>query len=460
MKIALMNVNGGVGNRIIAGESNCGLHALEDALQQEGHQVELFPKKNLGEDYMHRLEATARDVVAFDPDYIGVSATSEGFARSVFFAQMVKKIKKIPIIAGGPHFRYDYCRAEPLVLNLVDLGDKDPCFDAVVVGQGKPFLEYIRDPDTLPEGMFMYKDDFLGHGKGAFPKITRAPFGIETLRDDKPFWNKGKTKRLVVTGNSRCPQQCNYCCIPNINVEITPEMIEQVIEETEDLSHITLADSNPFFYLRYYDEIFARIRSKAPHTPIAAFLDPSRLLQDDREKIYDMIVKYGIYGLFIGRETTSEATAAIMGRNYFGKPRTQKMLDDEHKAMFEFLDFLEQAQGKFGVMFAYIFSPWDSKETVMDNVEEMVALKRRSSDNVDVKLCTNTLKPWPGTQIRQQYIDKIARPNDYLSGTAYWWDGFPQFTTFSEVVDIFGTKCVQNLKDVQQLRDRARRIYR
>lgn len=467
MKVALVNINGNSTYKILDGRANAGLNVLEDALTLKGHDVALFPMGCWSKDTLRYIHKLAKNVVDYSPDAVGISCVSQNYADLAILAYAIKKRANIPIVAGGPHFRFDYFDVEKDILNpvmfaLTQLGDGGVySIDGVVAGGGGAFVSYMGEKDSHPEGFYRFDgNSFIGSGEGSFPQISRAPFAIERIKNDLGYWGRGKKKKLLIFGHSKCPNECGYCVIDNRGAEIPPAMIEKTLpKKLSEFSHITLGDSSPFFYIPYYDEVFSRIRKKDSDIPIAVFLDPSTL---NRDGFYRIVERHRLMAFYVGRDVSDHDSAVAIGRNYLGKVRSQEQLDQEREYLLNFLKFLGKTDLDCIVVFSYIFSPFDSKAAILRNLFEMEQFDKRSPENVKVAFVPMILQAWPGTEVRQKYIDKIADPSDYLSQLAYVWDPiqFPEHTQFfDEIRKIYGPANIK-YDSIAPLKKRVKEIFR
>lgn len=434
MRIALVNANGGLGYALNRWESNAGLMTLKEALEQDGfNDIKLFPENDFREAGTGNLDRIAKEVIDYGPDVVGISAMSQYYNCLMYIASQIKKSKDAVIIAGGPHFKFDYYDTEKQISNSV-IGasliriskDGEKCIDGVVVGHCQPFVDFLKSFGTpqrsLPAGLYVFgSEGVYGQGVGSFPKISKAPYSINEMK----HYNEGKKNRhFTVIGNSKCPNMCDYCALDSSKIDITPEMIVSSIRPHKDIiSYISLVDSSPFFYPTYYKEVFRAIRKEGISRPISTYLDSS-LIGRNRDEVFSMIKEFLLPAFFIGREVTTEASARAIGRNFLGKPRTQEMLDNEKKYISELIEYIRTIDFgvKAGVKISYMLSPFDSLDAIIAVFDEILEFKRKAPEEVDVGAQINLIEPFPGTEIRKKYIDFVEKPNDFMGGGAYRWD--------------------------------------
>jgi anaerobic magnesium-protoporphyrin IX monomethyl ester cyclase len=183
-----------------------GLAYLATVAEQAGHTVRILDAAVLG---LSPPEMT-RDILAWQPDLLGISATTLGYTDAVQLAQNVRQHRPEPfIVLGGPHVSF---------LDEQTLHDCPPV-DAVVRGEGeetfRELLERVdaradlapvrgltwRAGDRIVRNLdrpFVADLDTIGP-----PAFHLLPMDRYRLDDRKPF-------ATLITSRG-CPYQCTFC---------------------------------------------------------------------------------------------------------------------------------------------------------------------------------------------------------------------------------------------------------
>ena len=194
-----------------------GLLSLEAYVAREGHCVELFhPRKGwprvLDDDQL------ARDVIAFRPDIVGISAMTVQVPGSHRLARVVKRaLPRAAVVVGGDHF--STCPG--------DLASFE-AFDGVVAGEGEANLDWIArhveegaPTADLPAGVFWKSgSEIRGGGLGAgvarlddLPWPSRHRGLLRSSSVGALMWppRSEQTGAVSVSLSRGCPYTCTYC---------------------------------------------------------------------------------------------------------------------------------------------------------------------------------------------------------------------------------------------------------
>ena len=148
------------------------------------------------------------DLVAFGPDLLLLSCTTQTLAADVEAAALAKRVRSDTLtVAKGAHFN---------VLDVESLTDA-PSLDVVIRGEieetcielasGRPLAEIAGITWRAPDGRVVRNPD------RPFPvDLDHLPFPARHLLDNRPYTrpDTGAPQTSVVT-NRGCPYHCSYC---------------------------------------------------------------------------------------------------------------------------------------------------------------------------------------------------------------------------------------------------------
>ncbi len=258
------------------------------------------------------LEETAREVLSFEPDVVGISITmspTAPFGKAL--AQKVKEVRDIPVVVGGTHATF---AADGLAAN--------PCIDVVVLHEGEiafqEILKYVQGEYNLSDikGIAFQHNGSVVKTQMREPvkNLDGIPFPARHLLPDHTIYS-----RKHILSSRGCVFRCIYCASSAMNqYRWRPRSPQNVLEEIE----IMASDYSPTFY--FADDNFPvnRERTVTLCRQIAEnnldvnwaclsrieFMDDSTLLQE--------MARAGCREIFIGAESGSDEVLKKMKRNY------------------------------------------------------------------------------------------------------------------------------------------------
>lgn len=185
-----------------------GLCHLAGVVKKANFKVVIIEASSLNLDYQETLS----QILAFSPEYVGLTATTCSIYNAGKLAEMIKdKNKGIKIIIGGPH-----------VTAIPEATMKRfPAFDIGVLGEGEETIKEILSNGNLSgiKGLIVQTEEgFHLTGERAFIKdLDELPFPAWELLKDFPSIYRPpafRFKRLpavsLVTSRG-CPNQCIFC---------------------------------------------------------------------------------------------------------------------------------------------------------------------------------------------------------------------------------------------------------
>jgi len=179
-----------------------GLGIISAMLKKEGYKVELIdttfkiPKKEI-----------IQKIKKFDPDIVAVTAATNDLYNAINICNLIKRIKKIPIICGGYHATI----APEDIIN-------QKCFDVVAIGESES--SFIKFVNSIEAGKINYKLKNLWCKKDG--KVIKNPLGmLNQDLDELPFADReifnyqkyiNANRGLATFMSSKgCPFMCSYC---------------------------------------------------------------------------------------------------------------------------------------------------------------------------------------------------------------------------------------------------------
>ncbi len=176
------------------------------------------------------------------------------------------------------------------------------------------------------------------------------------------------------------------------------------------------------------EHILSSIRDKEKKLRYTLFLDPSLLLdKEDYRYVLNLVqCDDNPIHFFVGRDFIFERDATNFGRRLDGTLRDQQRLDSELEGIVKLLMDLDNHEKSTGITLSYILSPDYSIDDFNKQAQEMTilaAIDKRLA-HVNLSLRQGMVTPYPGTQIREIYKDRIKdRPySDYTTLTNLWKD--------------------------------------
>jgi len=216
--------------------------------ENQGHEVRIID----GQVENKSLEKIINDTMEFNPDIIGVTATTPFFHFAEDLGKHLKEKTNAPIAIGGPHISI-----------LKDKAFKD-CFDYGFIGEAEGswplFLEaYEKNKDISNIKGILYRDNkeikFTGYADSIYD-IDSIPFParhllktgkyqLGTLRGTKNF-----TTLMTMKG---CPFKCIFCSTEVFGHKVRKRSPVSVVDEYfkdkklkyKDLTGVQIPEDTP-----------------------------------------------------------------------------------------------------------------------------------------------------------------------------------------------------------------------
>jgi len=164
-------------------------------------------------------EETEEIIKEFNPDVVGISATTPQIRGAVSFAKLVRKInKKIKIVIGGPHVT-----ADPGFFKRLNY------FDYAITGEGEiSFSELLND---LRDGKEVESQVIPGK---SLEDLDKNGFLNMDLVDREDYMISPYGSNFLTVHTSRgCPFNCVYCSNPVGKRFVRYRDVKKVLDEIE-----------------------------------------------------------------------------------------------------------------------------------------------------------------------------------------------------------------------------------
>ena len=344
-----------------------GLLYLASALENEGHEVKVID----GEPDLMSPTEIVKQVIEFEPDFVGISATTPEFHLAVEIVHWIKRLRpKIITIMGGAH-----------VSALPQESAEDcPEIDYIVVAEGERSIVNIvngQESNRIVISPLVANLDDL---------IPPARHLIDYDKYRYAIPNKGLVRMDTVEATRGCPYQCTYCYKMYKTVRFRNPI--KVIDEIEE-SH---RKYNTQLFL-FYDDTWSARRDRAElmcDEIIRRGLDVklycfTRVDGLTKELIAKMRVA-GFDKVTTGIESGNQAILDVMNKrtNLCQYEQAYKWLNEAGI----------ETRGSF-----MVGCPYETRETVRDSIEFAKKLPL-------FRIGVNILTPYPGSPL---YTNLMAK---------------------------------------------------
>ncbi|PJE59907.1 MAG: hypothetical protein COU85_01175, partial [Candidatus Portnoybacteria bacterium CG10_big_fil_rev_8_21_14_0_10_44_7] len=207
MKIVLTTAPRAEGDLERGGLPFLGIGYIAAYLEKFGHQVKITDPHNL----LWNTEQAAREILAFAPEAVGVTATTNNRFKAIKLIRELKRQKPaLFVFVGGPHFAMTAQNALSVV----------PEIDCVVKGEGetttKELLANLTSQESVAGLVFRNKE-------GKIKETPSRPFTLNINEFSRPAWHlydlekyhrriDGTNIRAIGVISSRgCPNRCAFC---------------------------------------------------------------------------------------------------------------------------------------------------------------------------------------------------------------------------------------------------------
>lgn len=183
-----------------------GMLSIAAILEKRGHEVKFLDLPALG----YPFEKIEKEVKDFNPELIGLFATTPTSKKAFDLASYLKQITNTPIILGGPHAS---CFPEEILKGQNSI-------DIVCIGEGEYTMLDLAENKPLHKikGIYYRKNNkiFKNEKRPPIKNLDELPFPARHLINLKlytPFPNQYRRLPVINMVTSRgCPYgKCTYC---------------------------------------------------------------------------------------------------------------------------------------------------------------------------------------------------------------------------------------------------------
>ena len=344
------------------------------------------------------IEDGVKRLLSFNPDFIGISATSPGYPVACHVAEILKEQTDAPICLGGVHVS---ARPRESLLECDAL-------DLVVAGEGeKPLLELIKrlenkrplSGSSPPAGVMWRNNHDIAEGPpGDFLEdLDNLPFPAYDLfevRNCRPpvYFDFGLYPSVNIMTSRGCPSKCIYCASkltmgPRYRTFSPSYIFEMVryLKKDFGVRFISITDDTFTIQKHRVYELCDMLQRSGMDIKWTCFSRADGLDQN----LAKVMQRAGCIGLNFGIESGNSTMLARIGKG--------SRLEDS-------LNAIEAARAA-GLRIVCSFMTGFPKETP-EMAEETIDFAIRL--NPDLALF-NSLVPYPGTPVSKE----VLRPEDY-----------------------------------------------
>lgn len=369
-----------------------GLSYIASVLENKGYNVKIIDSFIQS----YTLSDIKKEIISFDPDVIGISATTQVIYEANAIVKIAKEINPNCLtIIGGPHVTYmsDHTLNENPYLDIVLRGEGEQTIIEILESKREkwneitgisykynnkifenPNRDYIQNLDTIPFPAYhllpLKKYKIYGH-----------------LRDD---WISGKSFCGIFTARG-CPFKCAFCAASILGVKCRLRSPQNIIEELRILrdkyykKEIEFLDSTFTINKERTEEICRLIRQEK--IDISWFC--STRVDRFNKKIAKTLVNSGCHTVLFGIESGVQHTLDFLNKNF--------LLDDATKAV-----KIAKEEGLQTIASFIIGSPYETKKMINQTIKYAKKINPTAA-------IFHPLTPFPGTQIY-----KIAKEKNLI----------------------------------------------
>ena len=166
-------------------------------------------------------EELSERLSSFDPDMVGISATTPSYPSAVSILKEVKKLKNIPVIIGGSHVSFKPDDTLRDGFDIVIRGEGGDTFKEILSSSSLSDLEKIKGISFLKDKKIIHAPDReMTEDLDSLPLPAYKKFPLE------------KYEILSIITSRGCPYRCAYCCASKFwKNRIRFRSIENVVQE-------------------------------------------------------------------------------------------------------------------------------------------------------------------------------------------------------------------------------------
>ncbi len=194
------------------------------AIAQKEHEVQIIDGEA---EHLTPTELTER-VLSFNPDLIGMTATTSFFDTVTQQAVIFKRVLNSKIVIGGPHVTY-----------FKEKVFKE-CFDYFIIGQcDGTFASFLRNPKETKGVLYRKNKKIIYTGNNdEVVDLNTLPWPLRgSLRHDLYIIGTqyGRKKYTTMMMSRGCPFKCVFCSTSIYGNKVRRRSVESVIEEIKEI---------------------------------------------------------------------------------------------------------------------------------------------------------------------------------------------------------------------------------
>lgn len=370
---------------------------LSSTLKQNGHHVLIIdataPHKKVSE------KEIEDKIIEFKPHFIGVTLTITYIPQTYEYLKRLKKMK-IPIVAGGPHAN---CLPEEVLKNGADI---------VAIGEGEDTIldlaEYFLGNKKLKDipGLCYADNDKINYtaSRPLIKNLDRIPFpdyesfpiknytGSDDPSSNPIFWS--------IFSSRGCPYNCIFCSSHNVfgrtyRFRSPKNVFEEIISlhKKYGAKMFAFQDDEAFIDKKHVIEFCNLFKKNGSDLKFSGRLRIDSLDID----MLKAMKSIGFNRLAFGIESFNNETLEKINKKY------------DIETISSGFKKLEETDFKNVYFNNLVGFPWETPKHLEMDLEEISKIPKK----IRWFTSTNTLIPYPGTELYARYHEKYGFTN--------WW---------------------------------------
>jgi radical SAM superfamily enzyme YgiQ (UPF0313 family) len=384
---------------------------------KSNHTIKIIDE-NVGENFK-------REFLKFQPDIVGITATTQQIGDAIRVANFIKTQSDVPVVVGGAG-----------ITSIPSITMKETSFDIGVIGEGEEtFLEIIeneaRDLKNIKGIIFRDgKEIIMTKPRPLINNLDNIPFPARELLKMEEYYLRsndvvrGFTRKSTQIMSSRgCPYNCIYCGSKLIwGRTFRPHSPEYVIRELKHL--VETYNIEAFFFqddtLCIDKERVKRICKLMIEEGLNEKLVWStqlraNLISEKDKELLQLMKNAGCIQVEYGFESCSERILKLLKNNSVTVEQNQKALEVSKQIGLRVLgDFM-------------IGAPTETLEDI-DKTRQFLLKNKQLLDVI----CVSITSPFPGTELWNICEEKGLVSNEDLN--KLWMGTFFGSKGFSDVI--------------------------
>lgn len=363
---------------------------LASALLKAGHSVEIIDGEA---ENLSTAEVLYR-CCDFDPQLIGLTATSVDFDLSRQLAEHLKKeFPMVPVILGGTH------------LNIfgAQVLEQNPVFDFGCIGDGEDLMVELAkslctgSPKLEDISGLIHRcgaDVIQNHYRPVEPQIDRYSFPARHLLKNDLYYRavpyRGYQVTAAVMSSRGCPYSCAFCAVKNIygSDRVRLRSARNVLDELEEIvkslgiRHIAFNDDCLTVNRQRVMELCNGIMERHLHFTWEG-LSRADLLDAELVRVMKAA---GFVRISIGIESGNSQILKVLQKG--------ESLEQIRQGI-----RIAKEAGIVTRGSVIIGSPYETRETIADTIKFVDGIKELD------QVVINILQPYPGTRVREMVLN-------------------------------------------------------